>query len=121
MPPTLFLEAFGQFSRDTSLPGIVSEAEDLYKRFQRACRIDELGHHGERPPPGGTLGYERGRADRRDRRIPDRMGAGWIGRGRRARHLGAADAGPRLYVTPRTPAKRRRTTYGAAGVGPVLR
>ena len=46
MSQILFLEAFGQLSRDTSLAGIVSEAEDLYsERFQHACRIDELGHH----------------------------------------------------------------------------
>ena len=46
MSQILFLEAFGHLSRDTSLAGIVSEAEDLYsERFQYACRIDELGHH----------------------------------------------------------------------------
>ena len=37
MSQILFLEAFGQLSRDTSLAGIVSEAEDLYsERFQYA-------------------------------------------------------------------------------------
>ena len=33
MSSTLFLEAFGQFSRDTNLEGIVSEEEDLYSVF----------------------------------------------------------------------------------------
>ena len=33
MPGTVFLEAFGQLSRDTSLEGVVSEREDLYSVF----------------------------------------------------------------------------------------
>ena len=33
MSQTLFLEAFGQLSRDTSLAGIDSEEEDLYSVF----------------------------------------------------------------------------------------
>ena len=33
MSSTLFLEAFGQFSRDTNLEGIVSDEEDLYSVF----------------------------------------------------------------------------------------
>ena len=85
MSQTLFLEAFGQLSRDTSLAGIVSEAEeDLYSVFNARANLMSWATTAEPPPPRGDLGYERGRADRRDRRIPDRMGADWIGRGRRA-------------------------------------
>ena len=39
MSPTLFLEAFGQLSRDTSLEGIVSEAEDLYSVFNTRAEL----------------------------------------------------------------------------------
>lgn len=40
MPPTLFLEAFGQLSRDTSLTGIVSEEkEDLYSIFNARANL----------------------------------------------------------------------------------
>jgi hypothetical protein len=39
MSQTLFLEAFGQLSRDTSLPGIVSEDEDLYSVFNARAEL----------------------------------------------------------------------------------
>ena len=40
MSQTLFLEAFGQLSRDTSLAGIVSEAEeDLYSVFNARANL----------------------------------------------------------------------------------
>ena len=40
MPGTLFLEAFGQLSRDTSLTGIVSEEkEDLYSVFNSRANL----------------------------------------------------------------------------------
>ena len=39
MSQTLFLEAFGQLSRDTSLAGIVSEAEDLYSVFNTRAEL----------------------------------------------------------------------------------
>ena len=39
MPSTLFLEAFGQLSRDTSLAGIVSEEEDLYSVFNARAEL----------------------------------------------------------------------------------
>ena len=39
MSQTLFLEAFGQLSRDTSLAGIVSEAEDLYSVFNARAEL----------------------------------------------------------------------------------
>ena len=39
MSQTLFLEAFGQLSRDTSLAGIVSEAEDLYSVFNARAAL----------------------------------------------------------------------------------
>ncbi len=40
MPGTLFLEAFGQLSRDTSLTGIVSEEkEDLYSVFNARANL----------------------------------------------------------------------------------
>ncbi len=39
MPGTLFLEAFGQLSRDTSLAGIVSEEEDLYSVFNARANL----------------------------------------------------------------------------------
>ena len=39
MPQTLFLEAFGQLSRDTSLAGIVSEEEDLYSVFNARAEL----------------------------------------------------------------------------------
>ncbi len=39
MSSTLFLEAFGQFSRDTNLEGIVSEEEDLYSVFLARAKL----------------------------------------------------------------------------------
>ena len=39
MSQILFLEAFGQLSRDTSLAGIVSEAEDLYSVFNTRAEL----------------------------------------------------------------------------------
>ena len=39
MSQTLFLEAFGQLSRDTSLAGIVSGAEDLYSVFNTRAEL----------------------------------------------------------------------------------
>ena len=39
MPSTLFIEAFGQLSRDTNLEGIVSEAEDLYSVFNSRAEL----------------------------------------------------------------------------------
>ena len=39
MSQILFLEAFGQISRDTSLAGIVSEAEDLYSVFNTRAEL----------------------------------------------------------------------------------
>ena len=39
MTQTLFLEAFGQLSRDTSLAGIVSEEEDLYNVFDARAEL----------------------------------------------------------------------------------
>ena len=39
MSQTLFLEAFGQLSRDTSLAGIASEAEDLYSVFNTRAEL----------------------------------------------------------------------------------
>ena len=39
MSQILFLEAFGQLSRDTSLAGIVSEAEDLYSVFNARAEL----------------------------------------------------------------------------------
>ncbi len=39
MSQILFLEAFGQISRDTSLAGIVSETEDLYSGFNSRAEL----------------------------------------------------------------------------------
>ena len=39
MSQTLFLEAFGQLSRDTSLAGIVSDEEDLYGVFNARAEL----------------------------------------------------------------------------------
>ena len=39
MSQILFLEAFGQLPRDTSLAGIVSEAEDIYSVFNTRAEL----------------------------------------------------------------------------------
>lgn len=50
MPPTLFLEAFGQLSRGTNLAGIVSEDEDLYSVFNARAELMSWSTMSRRRP-----------------------------------------------------------------------
>ena len=61
----LFVEAFGQFSRDPNLESMILEdEEDLYSVFRARAEFDGLVDHVGSPPI--ALGYERCGADRRE-------------------------------------------------------
>jgi len=90
MSQILFLEAFGQLPRDTSLAGIVSEAENLYSVFN--TRAELMSWATTATQRRRVEFWEMNEADLTAGTGESRIG--WvqvrIGRGRRARHLGPA-------------------------------